>query len=155
MRIYSIMLKYIDYLNEACRYYEFLDENKFNKIAETFSNIDSIDYSNFEFGEDNLEQYILNSIIGKEISGYCVDYIDDKNVWISCFFGNRGCLDGLNKLKEILNKYGYFIENYDDIVSDIEDYNRENKLHLVKSKINDKLDKMTVEQLEKLLSEWK
>lgn len=154
MRIYSIMLKYIDYLNGACHYYGFLDENKFNEIAENFSNINSIDYSNFEFGEDNLEQYILEIIIGEEINDYCVDYVDDKRVWICCF-GNYGCLDELNKLKEILNKYGYSIANYDDIVSDIENYNRANKLHLVKSKINDKLDEMTVEQLEKLLSEWK
>lgn len=148
------MLKYSDYLIGACYYYEFLDENKFNEIAEKFNNINSIDYSHFDFGEDNLERYILNSIICEEISNYYVDDVEDKHVSICCI-GNYGCLDELNKLKEILNKYGYSLENYDELVSDIEDYNYANKLYLVKSKINDKLDEMTVEQLEKLLSEWK
>ena len=154
MRIYSIMLKYIDYLNEACYYYEVLDENKFNEIAENFNNINSIDYSHFEFGEDNLERYILDSIIGEEISGYYVDDVVDKYVWICCI-GNYGCLDELNKLKEILNEYGYSLENYDELVSDIEEDNYEEKCRSIKSKIINKLNEMPVEQLEKLLSEWK
>lgn len=155
MRIYSIMLKYIDYLNEACYYYEFLDENKFNEIAENFNNINSIDYSHFEFDEDNLERYILNSIIGEEISNYYVADVDkDKHVLISCI-GNYGCLDELNKLKEILNKYGYSLENYNEFVSDIEEDNYEEKCRSIKSKIINKLNEMLVEQLEKILSEWK
>lgn len=148
------MLKYIDYLNEACQYYDFLNENKFNEIAENFNDINSIDYSHFEFGEDNLEQYILNSIICEEISNYYVDDVEDKHVWICCI-GNYGCLDELNKLKEILNKYGYSLENYDELVSDIEEDNYEEKCRSIKSKIINKLNEMPVEQLEKILSEWK
>lgn len=136
------MLKYIDYFNKACTYYEFLNEDKFNEIVLNFSDINSIDYSNFYFDE-NLEQYILNSIIGKEVGDYYVDYIDDKGVLLS-YTGNDESLSKLNKVKEILNKYGYSIDNYDDIVSEI----GENKRYLIKSKIIDKLNVMTVKQLE-------
>ena len=140
------MLKYTDYLNRACSYYEFLDENKFNEIALNFSDINSIDYSKFYFDED-LEQYILNSIIGKEVDGYYVDYIDNKCVLIS-YTGYPASLSKLNKVKEILNKYGYSIDNYDDLVSEIKINNDENNRHLIKSKIIDKLNGMTVKQLE-------
>jgi len=148
------MLKYSDYLNEAANYYSLLNENTFNKIAEIFSDINSIDYSSFKFAEDDLELYILNDIIDKETKDYYVDYIEDKCVWIiDCCF--KPCLDELNKVKEILNKYGYSLENYDEIVSDIEEDVREDKRYSIRSKIIDKLDEMTVEQLENLLSEWK
>ena len=140
------MLKYIDYFNKACTYYEFLNEDKFNEIVLNFSDINSIDYSNFYFDE-NLEQYILNSIIGKEVGDYYVDYIDDKGVLLS-YTGNDESLSKLNKVKEILNKYGYSIDNYDDLVSEIKINNDENKRYLIKSKIIDKLNGMTVKQLE-------
>ena len=141
------MLKYTDYLNLACSYYGFLNENEFNEIVLNFSDINSIDYSNFYFDGDNLEQYILNSIIGKEVDGYYVDYIDNKCVLIS-YTGYPESLSKLNKVKEILNKYGYSIDNYDDLVSEIKINNDENKRHLIKSKIIDKLNEMTVKQLE-------
>lgn len=141
------MLKYTDYLNVACSYYEFLDENKFNEIVLNFSDINSIDYSNFYFDGDNLEQYILNSIIGKEVDGYYVDYIDNKCVLIS-YTRYPESLSELNKVKEILNKYGYSIDNYDDLVSNIKINNDKNKRYLIKSKIIDKLNGMTVKQLE-------
>lgn len=138
------MLKYNDYLKAACNYYRFLDENKFNEIVLNFSDINFIDYSNFYFDEDNLEQYILNSIIGKEVDGYYVDYIDDRGVLISCT-GNYESLSKLNKVKEILNKYGYSIDNYGDLINEMK---IENKRYLIKSKIIDKLNGMTVKQLE-------
>jgi hypothetical protein len=148
------MLKYNDYLIEAANYYELLNESKFNEIVENFSDINSINYSDFEFGDANLEQYILNDIIDKEVGGYYVDYIEDKCVWI-CRTGNYESLSKLNEVKEILNKYGYSFENYDELVGDIEENNYEEKCRLIKSKIINKLNEMTVEQLEKLLSEWK
>ena len=141
------MLKYTDYLNLACNYYEFLNENEFNEIVLNFSDINSIDYSNFYFDGDDLEQYILNSIIGKEVDGYYVEYIDNKCVLIS-YTVNPKSLSKLNKVKGILNKYGYSIDNYDDLVSEIKINNDENKRYLIKSKIIDKLNEMTVKQLE-------
>lgn len=141
------MLKYNDYLKAACSYYEFLNEDEFNEIVLNFSDINSIDYSNFYFDRDDLEQYILNSIIGKEVDGYYVDYIDYKGVLIS-YTGYPESLSKLNKVKEILNKYGYSIDNYDDLVSEIKINNDENKRYLIKSKIIDKLNGMTLKQLE-------
>lgn len=148
------MLKYSDYLIGAAHCYELLSENEFNKIVENFSNINSIDYSNFEFGYDDLEQYILNYIISKElINDYYVECIDE-NKYVCVDSGFESSLNELNKLKEILNKYGYSLENYDELVSDMKTI-MEEKYRSIKSKIINKLNEMTVEQLEKLLSEWK
>ena len=74
------MLKYIDYLNEASRYYELLDENEFGKIADKFPDV-NISFNDYEFSDENLEIYILNKILEEErCDNVWVDYIGDDGV---------------------------------------------------------------------------
>lgn len=107
------MLKYNDYLKAACSYYEFLNEDEFNEIVKKF-NINSIDYSSFEFGEMELEYYIINKLLIEKF-GDCLCIDDFYNNEVNVEFYSLETQDILDDVKEFLESFGYTFVNYDSL----------------------------------------
>lgn len=107
------MLKYIDYLNKAANYYNLLSEDEFNEIVKRF-NISSIDYSNFEFGDSDLEYYIINQLLIEKF-GNCLWVDDTYNDAINIEFHNLKTPDILDDVKEFLESFGYTFANYNSL----------------------------------------
>lgn len=111
------MLNYIDYLSEASRYYELLDEDEFNEIVKRFNDI-SIDYSDFEFSDDNLEHYIVRKLLLEKFGDYFwVEEIDNNDIVIQHDFLETP--DILDDVKEFLESFGYIFVNYDSLKEEL------------------------------------
>ena len=133
------MLKYNDYLIKASRYYSLLNEDEFDEIVKRF-NIDSIDYSDFEFGDDNLEYYIVRQLLDEKF-GDCF--------WVDDIYGNQIAIepitleipDILDDVKEFLESFGYTFVNYDslkeELLEKVETNNKEELYQKAKLLIND------------------
>lgn len=111
------MLKYNDYLIGASLYYELLDEDEFNEIVKRFNDI-SIDYSDFDFSDDNLEYYIVRKLLFETFGDYFwVEEIDNNDILIQHDFLETP--DILDDVKEFLESFGYIFVNYDSLKEEL------------------------------------
>ena len=146
------MLKYIDYLNEASRYYELLDENEFGKIADKFPDV-NISFNDYEFSDENLEIYILNKILEEErFDNVWVDYIGDDGVEL--YSDDYVSPESLDELEELLSRYGYNFINRDDLELDYNAHkSAQDKLDLHR-RATLILDNMSNSELEAFIEEY-
>ena len=111
------MLKYNDYLIEAANYYNLLNEDGFNEIVKRF-NINSIDYSDFEFSDDNLEYYIVRQLLFEKFGDYFwIDEIDGNDIFIEP--NTLETPDILDDVKKFLESFGYTFANYDELKKEL------------------------------------
>ena len=146
------MLKYIDYLNEASRYYELLDENEFGKIADKFPDV-NISFNDYEFSDENLEIYILNKILEEErCDNVWVDYIGDDGVEL--YSDDYVSPESLDELEELLSRYGYNFINRDDLELDYNAHKSEQDKLDLHRRATLILDNMSNSELEAFIEEY-
>ena len=144
------MLKYIDYLNGASRYYGLLNEDEFNEIVERF-NINSINYSDFDFSGDDLEYYIVRKLLLEKFGDrFWVDEIDDNDIVIEPY--NLEALDILDDVKEFLKSFGYTLINYDNLKEELLEEAKANNTLYQKAKLL--IDDFSSDELKEFIEKY-
>lgn len=115
------MVTYNDYCDNVARRDRNYTEEEFNNILALFPNLDiKIDWDTFlEEDDTDLLWYIFNYVIGNLNDFSVEDYdIESKSV-ILC---DNFYIKDVKLSKEILEKYGWTISNYEKSLEDAADY---------------------------------
>lgn len=110
------MLNYKDYLRAMLDRCHIMDEEVFNDVIKNFKDyLTDVAWEDFDPDYDNIYEFLLQLLIGNDCA---VTLVDDDVIQLDAYFET---LKELEKAKDIANKVGFTIENYNELLEDLDE----------------------------------
>lgn len=108
------MLNYKDYLEVMLDKYNILNEETFNEVTKNFKELD-VDWEYYESVYDDINEYLLQELLGDDC---VVTILDENTIQLDADFET---LEELEEARDIVSKVGYNIENYNELLADLDE----------------------------------